>query len=449
MVEMGVEATTREAIKPSSPTPPHLRTFKLSFLDQSSPLMYFPFVFFYPATGDQIPVEKKIAQLKDSLSKALTLFYPIAGRIKDATTIDCNDEGALYVEARVSCSLSECISPPKIELLDNFLPCEIICKEPPKELAQIAVKANIFSCGGIALGMCFFHKLIDAATFTAFVKAWATIARENCDKEVNVNNTAATIFPPNEEFSPAMAATGELASMAKEAQGRIQRFVFNASSLSTLKAKARSEQVPNPSRSGAVSGLIWKCALKAFRETSSEFQRPSLLTFSLNLRPRLKPPLPQHTVGNIILTKTTCYDPTSETISDELPRLVSLIRKTVDKVDLDYLKKLQGTEGYKEIHKSLEEEQGMYSDSRKPIIYGVASMCTMGFYEADFGWGRPIWVALGPVVKTLLKNFILQKETSSGDGIEAWVVLDKQEMEIFESDPELLTYATLNPDISS
>ena len=39
-------------------------------------------------------------------------------------------------------------------------------------------------------------------------------------------------------------------------------------------------------------------------------------------------------------------------------------------------------------------------------------------------------------------------DTNKGDGsIEAWVVLSEQDMYLFERDPELLAYASLNPSV--
>ncbi|XP_048232918.1 (13S,14R)-1,13-dihydroxy-N-methylcanadine 13-O-acetyltransferase AT1 [Ricinus communis] len=91
-MEVELEFISNELIKPSSPTPNHLRHLRhlqLSFLDQI-----------------QIPVWMPLCnQLKKSLSKTLTLFYPFAGRVRNNTHIDCNDEGALFVEAQANCRL--------------------------------------------------------------------------------------------------------------------------------------------------------------------------------------------------------------------------------------------------------------------------------------------------------------------------------------------------------
>ena len=57
------------------------------------------------------------------------LHYPLAGKIKDDLCIDCNDEGAYFVDAQVNVCLSEFLSQPDLQLLHKFLPCELILKE--------------------------------------------------------------------------------------------------------------------------------------------------------------------------------------------------------------------------------------------------------------------------------------------------------------------------------
>lgn len=106
-----VERITEEMIiKPSSPTPNHLRNLKLSFLDQLAPPVYIPLIFFYEATQLN-SVNYNHSQLSEllqkSLSNALTIFYPLAGKISEDFSVDCNDDGALYVEARVHRHLSQ------------------------------------------------------------------------------------------------------------------------------------------------------------------------------------------------------------------------------------------------------------------------------------------------------------------------------------------------------
>ncbi|KAL7193800.1 hypothetical protein ACSBR2_025433 [Camellia fascicularis] len=98
---MEVELISKEIIKPSSSTPPHLRTLRLSLLDQNAGLSYTPVILYYPKRDANFNVDEKlINQLKDSLSETLALFYLLAGRVEDRLTIDCNNEGILFSIAR-------------------------------------------------------------------------------------------------------------------------------------------------------------------------------------------------------------------------------------------------------------------------------------------------------------------------------------------------------------
>lgn len=46
---------------------------------------------------------KRLEKLEKSLSETLAQFYPFAGRfVRDDFSVECNDEGVDYLEARVS-----------------------------------------------------------------------------------------------------------------------------------------------------------------------------------------------------------------------------------------------------------------------------------------------------------------------------------------------------------
>ncbi|KAK7839509.1 salutaridinol 7-o-acetyltransferase [Quercus suber] len=91
--------------------------------------------------------------------ETLTQYYPLAGKIKDDLCINCNDEGAYFVGAQV-----------------NFLHCELILKESAGTYVT-NIQVNVFKCGGIAIGVCISHKILDGVALSGFLKAWATIAR--------------------------------------------------------------------------------------------------------------------------------------------------------------------------------------------------------------------------------------------------------------------------------
>ncbi|XP_059441003.1 salutaridinol 7-O-acetyltransferase-like [Corylus avellana] len=151
MDRVKVDIKARETIKPSSPTPYNLKIFNLSLLDQIAPPVY-----------------------------ALTQIYPLAGRVTDNLFIECN-EGAEFLEAHVNFPLHEILRQPEVYVLDQLLPQEYHSNNLE---AQLAVQVNFFSCEGMAIGTCMFHKIVDGATFSSFVNMWAAIARNSGDSDI-------------------------------------------------------------------------------------------------------------------------------------------------------------------------------------------------------------------------------------------------------------------------
>lgn len=74
-------------------------------------------------------------------------------------------------------------------------------------------------------------------------------------------------------------------------------------------------------------------------------------------------------------------------------------------------------------------------------VYLCTSWCKFPLYEADFGWGKPILIN---VPKLLYKNLILLMDSKDGEGIEAIVSLDKEEMVVFQQNVEQILSLFLN-----
>ncbi|KAI3745713.1 hypothetical protein L6452_08119 [Arctium lappa] len=439
---MEVEIISKESVKPSSPTPPHLKIFKLSLLDQqvvTNP--YISVIFYYPnSNGDNIlQAQEKSLALKESLSKTLTQFYPLAGTVKDDLSIDCNDVGAYYALALVRLRLEEFLSHPDLKFFYRLLPFR-----PTFEASGIGdrvtnVQVNIFECGGIAIGFCISHKIVDAASLYTFLKGWTNIA---CgDKEVIYPNfTAQSLFPAKDLRlkEASMAACG---LWLKKGMCITKRFVFDVDAISTLKAEATRNGVQNPTRVEVVTALIWKCVMAASKENCG-FQKPSLITQAVNLRRKLASTSSKDLIGNLLWSPCVeCLDNNETTLDG----LVKKVRKSISKIDNEFVKKAQGDNGYIAI---MESSKGMGEIGSKGTIdtLNFTSWCKMGFYDIDFGWGQPCWLTgiIGYGSPVFL-NLITLMDTKCGKGIEAWVNLDDEVMEILSGNSELLAFASLDP----
>ncbi|THG10310.1 hypothetical protein TEA_016670 [Camellia sinensis var. sinensis] len=296
MMEIKVEVIARETIKPSSPTPHHLRTFKLSLIDQFAPASYTPLVL-YNATHGGSSYQERSQLLKNSLSQILTRYYPLAGRIKDPLFVDCNDDGVDYIETRVNRPISSILEQPKSELQNHFIPIQF--KESGSG-SLLLIQASFFECGGMAIGIYTNHNLADAASFSTFLKAWAATASRFPDV-VSPDFTAPSVFPARDDFQTLPPQVYEKPPQ----KVAVRRYVFNSSKLHALKAEAANARVQQPTRVVAVMALLWKCAMDASRSRlglglgSTNPRRPSILVISTDMRERLVPPLPESSFGNI------------------------------------------------------------------------------------------------------------------------------------------------------
>ncbi|KAJ6689136.1 hypothetical protein OIU85_005533 [Salix viminalis] len=405
---MAVEIITREAVKPSSPTPDHLRDFNLFLLDHHAPVAYEPLVLFYSSFQQKFTVAHRSERLKRSLSETLSRFYPFAGRIKDDASIECNDFGAVFVEARVSCLLSEFLGKPDAE-------------------------ANFFPCGGLAIGVRISHKVADPVTFCSFIKAWAAAAFRSGDSTAVLPLLDASSVIPPQNISVA-----EPASALEFIRERCvtKRLVFDASKIAALQVKAAGESVQWPTRVEAVTALIWKSAMNASR-SNSEHLRYSILSQPVNLRRRMVPPLPEHTIGNLVGYFASC----ATECEVELQRLVGQIRKGLRDFGENFMKKLGEDKASMAICESFREAACMLQEGNADF-YVSNSFCSFPFYGIDFGWGKPTWVTI-PAGDC--KNVASVMDAKDGEGIEAWVSLTEDDMAFFERDRELLAAASLDP----
>ncbi|GLT81092.1 hypothetical protein SLA2020_524960 [Shorea laevis] len=444
---MEVQIISKENIKPASPTPQPLRNFKISVFDQLILSPYAPLIYFYPCSPNilDLDIPNKVEVLKKSLSKTLSHFYPLAGKIKDHLSIDCNDEGAFFVEARINCRLQDFFAQPDLLFLHRFLPCDnVIRTEYPVEgIYASNIQVTVFECGGIAIATCLSHKIIDGWTNRLFLKVWTAAAR-GCTEAPPCPNFipyAPDLFIPAKD-SWLQDLRRMWGSLTKKGKCTTRRFLFDATAVATLKYRATIGEVRIPTRVEAVSAFLWKCVMAASKARHG-FQRPSVFIHLVNLRRRipLPPALKENSIGNLLWIAAANHPGNCES---DLPGLVGKLRESILKLDGHFVKKIKGEEGNSAISEYFRGITELGSRDGNECFYFV-SWCKLDLYETDFGWGKPLWVSSVGLQGSAVRNFCIINETRSGDGMEAWITLDEPDMTILERDPELLSFASLDP----
>ncbi|KAK6148120.1 hypothetical protein DH2020_019032 [Rehmannia glutinosa] len=385
MVVLNMEIISKEMIRPSSPTPHHrITNLKLSFLDQIAPPVYVPLIFFYQNDEPDLKNTnhaQKSQLVKQSLSKILTEFHPVAGRIQENSLVDCNDAGAEFIEARVHTRLTQIIKEPKMEELKQFLPVETLSYQTEK--AILSVKITFFDCGGIAVGVCLSHKIADGTSLVAFMNAWAATCRDQVIGSEPSFDMAAH-FPP-------MDLSG--------ASGFTQ--------LKQLAAAGGGGDVKNPTRVEAVSAFIWRHFIDAAKAKAK-----LLLGDDIN---KLK------TSSFVAVHAGDCD-------------IVNKLRDAIREIDEGYVNKVQNGEYLRLLSKSVDLVKGDDVE-----ICNFSSWCRFPMYEADFGWGKPVWVCTTTLP---FKNLVILMSTPCGGGIEAWVNVPRDELNMLQTHYDMLGSVT-------
>jgi shikimate O-hydroxycinnamoyltransferase len=273
--------------------------------------------------------------------------------------------------------------------------------------------------------VCISHRIADGASAATFLGAWSDTSRgvAAAVEAVCPNFDAAAMYFPPKEIS---WGKGDLVVTKDKIVTR--RLVFDKSSIAALKDKAFS--IPKlPTRVEPVSAFIWK-RLMAISKSKPAPVRVHVAIHVVNLRERTVPPMPMHSIGNLVYSAVIL---STHDDHDSHGILVNKLSNAIRGINGDYVKKLHRgmildslTKGVK-----LSSEGGME-------IYKFSAWCRFPLYETDFGWGEPTsWVCL-PAVP--IKNQVYLLSTRDGHGIEAFVNILEEDAPVFDGDPELLPF---------
>ncbi|XP_044500646.1 stemmadenine O-acetyltransferase-like [Mangifera indica] len=434
-MEIEVEVISKETVKPSSPTPHHLHHYQFSFPDQLSPSVYIPLIYYYDILDHKLGNSDVFSNLKSSLSKVLCHYYPLAGCLKH-NYVDCNDDGVVFLKAQVSCQLSQFIQEPLLTELNKFLPYDRQ-KQYGLENSVLAIQVNFFNCGSFAIGVLISHKIADASSMITFIKNWAATARGEsanfCPQFVS-----AILFPPKD-----VGGLSSTEAVPTKENIVMKRFVFSGYKIAALREKysdkpTLEDNKIHPTRVEVLSSFIWS-RFAASTGTKIGFERPYMLVQAVNLRKRMHEPLPDDSFGNIAGPSGIIVSEDSE--SKDVYSLIRKFRNAISKINGDYVMKLQAG-AMEDFGFSVTNDERL--NKAEMVNFWYSSLCRFPVYEADFGWGRPIWIAWGGLP---YRNLVTLMDTKDGDGIEAWVHMTEEDMAKFENDHHLLSYLspTSNP----
>ncbi|KAM3289302.1 acetyl-CoA-benzylalcohol acetyltransferase [Capsicum chacoense] len=440
--QIQVEIMSKKLIKPSSPTPNNLQNYKLSFFDQLAEHTHTPFVLFYPKKNTSTTTDFMVQQLEESLARTLTHVYPAAARFHDnKCSIICQDQGVPLIKAKVNRRMDEEFlkqAHNNLDLVLHFWPLinNDVNANNLFAMPIMFVQITIFQCGGIALSVSIAHPAIDGWTNFTFIYEWSKVCKLGIPSEkINfMSFDLVNIFGPRDITFSDQAKPLDTKLVAK-------KFVMDEKVLSKLRDKLTSSNNNSealcfkPSRVEMVTAILWRAQLRASRAITGEM-KPSVMSFPLNLRGKLKYREAINPFGNFIIDIPITYEPKGTNVL-ELQHFITLIREEVEKI-VDYC-------GEASLDEVVEMVGNLYNKCYEGREWGAnddveeftcSSLTRFHMQEADFGWGNPNLMHFGSRNNQVFWLY----STQCGNSIGVQMDLKEKYMDFIRHDQEFLAF---------
>lgn len=289
--------------------------FPLAEWDQVGTITHVPTVYFY----DKPPESWNVVEtLKNSLSRVLVHFYPMAGRLRwlprGRFELDCNAAGVTFTEAESEAVLTDFNDYSPTPEFEKLMP-QVNYKNPIETIPLVLAQLTKFKCGGLSLGVNISHAVVDGQSALHFLSEWGRIARGEPIETVPFLDRkilwAGEPLPPfaspprfdHKEFETPPFLIGETDNVEeRKKKTTVAMLKLSKSQLEKLRSRVNTSEYADPARGftryETVTGHVWRCACKA-RGHSPE--QPTALGICIDTRNRVQPPLPRGYFGNATL----------------------------------------------------------------------------------------------------------------------------------------------------
>ncbi|KAL9996701.1 putative quinate O-hydroxycinnamoyltransferase [Helianthus debilis subsp. tardiflorus] len=425
---MKITVTNSTMVRPAEETP-RIKLWN-SNVDLVVPNFHTPSVYFYRPNGGSNFFDPKV--MIKALSKALVPFYPMGGRLTrdedGRIEIDCQGQGVLFVEAE---------SDGVIDDFGDFAPTLELRKLIPVvdytlgigSYPLLVLQVTYFKCGGVSLGVGMQHHAADGASGLHFINAWSDMARGlDITLPPFIDRTLLKARDPPQpvfehvEYQPAppMKSLPEV----ETDKTVVSIFKLTRDQLNALKAKSKEDgNAINYSSYEMLSGHVWRSVCKARGLIDDQDTK---LYIATDGRARLQPALPSGYFGNVIFT-TTPVAVAGELQSKPTWYAAGKIHEALAKMNNDYLKSALD---YLELQSDLKALVRGAHTFKCPNL-GITSWARLPIHDADFGWGRPIFMGPGGIAYEGL-SFVLPSPINDGS-LSIAISLQAQHMKLFSN----------------
>ncbi|KAK8926173.1 hypothetical protein KSP39_PZI018361 [Platanthera zijinensis] len=340
-----------------------------------------------------IPIDPLISLLSTALSRALSSFPPLAGRLithaDGRIFVSCSDTGAEFSHAAAPCLTIPLLIPPSSDVpvqVKYLFPLEAAVSHDGHFLPLSSFQLTELGDGAVFLACAINHAVVDGTSFWNFFNAWAELCRSperatvsrppDLRRNFFAESTAVLCFPDGK---------GPSVTFPVDAPLRERIFHFRREAIRELKSKANDFLNEEISSFQSLCAQVWISVTRARKNLQASM--PTTFRMAVNCRRRVVPPVDEYYFGNAIQSIPTTAA-VEEVADGELPKISRMLSGNV------------AAHGDKMIRERVSEWEA--SPSCFPLGNPGGAGLTMGssprfpMYERnDFGWGGPTAVRSG------------------------------------------------------
>ncbi|KHN46762.1 spermidine hydroxycinnamoyl transferase-like [Glycine soja] len=447
-----VSVESRYTVLPSKPTP-NGKLFSL--IEQIKLRTHAPLLYVYKPHPDH-DASTFVNTLRHSLSQALTIYYPLAGRLSSIEggkwELHCNAKGAQLLEANCK-DLN-------LDDLGDFVPTHLVSQLIPnidynvlvEDIPLLVVQLTRFPCGGVTIGVALCRCAIDGTASMRFMTTWAKLARKEnldhvemmpcCDRnklnsykvdDSRSHDHSEFRTPPNWLGSLGGRDTNVVVAIVKLTDAQVKKLKHKVNYVNIINTTRASSTSRPYSTFEVVAGYLWKCVSKARYEGKSD--QPTRLSTLVNCRNRITPPLPNGYAGNAAFPTVTPTCSFGEIMQKPLGYAIGNVRVALERVTrefvgsaLDHIAKEKDMNlvRYNFHYPTSSVHKGPYKGN--PNLF-VVSWMNFSYKDADFGFGKPLYFGPG-FMDAEGKAFVMNK--ANGDGLIVAISLEASHMDAFK-----------------
>ncbi|OAY69730.1 Shikimate O-hydroxycinnamoyltransferase [Ananas comosus] len=282
-------------------------------------------------------------------------------------------------------------------------------------MLHYVIQVTYFKCGGVALGVGVQHHAADGFSALRVINSWADLTRgapitfrPYIDRTLLRARDPPTPKFPHIEYQPPPSMPQAVVPSPAEPP-------------KTPPAAVDIFKLP---RYTLLAAHVWRCACLARGLPADQLTKMYIATDG---RQRLQPPLPEGYFGNVIFTATPIAAAGDVIGTDEskLATAAQRIHAALARMDDEYVRSALD---YLELQPDLSALVRGAHTFRCPNI-GLTSWVRLPIHDADFGWGRPVFMGPGGIPYEGLA-FVLP--SANGDGsLSVAISLQAEHMEKF------------------